>query len=185
MEDALLVARCVNHADDDAFVELTRRHRASVLRFAASILGRRFASEAEEVAQEVFVRVRGALPSFRGDSLFRTWLYRITFNQASTVKRRARNRGLHVSDDALALIPSPEAGPDETVDLRRRARVIDECMSRLPAAYRVPMRMHYWSGSGIGEIATRLAVPESTVKSRMFTARQQLRVMLRERGYGQ
>ena len=89
--DAQLVARAQS-GDQQAFAELVRRHSARVFRLAVSILGREFVPEAEDVAQEVFLKAHHAIQSFRGEAEFGSWIYRITFNQAVNRKARVRFR---------------------------------------------------------------------------------------------
>jgi len=79
--DSQLVASAQS-GDQQAFAELVRRHSAPVFRLAVSILGREFIPEAEDVAQEVFLKVHHAIVSFRGEAELSSWIYRITFNQA-------------------------------------------------------------------------------------------------------
>src|SRR5580700_5153791 len=100
--DEVLVGRCQAGGDQDAFAELVRRHRESVFRLVVSILGPEFRADAEEVTQEVFLRVHHALPGFRGEARFSSWIYRIGFNQAANLKARVRYRAPHLSEDALA-----------------------------------------------------------------------------------
>ena len=83
-----------------------RRYREPVFRLAVSVLGQAFAPEAEDVAQDVMLRVHHALGSFRGESTLGSWIYRIAFNRALNVKARARYRTPHVSDQALAATAS-------------------------------------------------------------------------------
>ena len=90
--DHSLVVRARDAGDEEAFAELVRRYRQPAFRLVASILGQGFEAEAEEVTQEVFVRVHRALASFRGDAKFGSWLYRIAFNQALNLKARVRYR---------------------------------------------------------------------------------------------
>ena len=92
--------------DEAAFAELVRRYRGPTFRLAVSILGQGFSADAEDVAQDVMVRVHHALGTFRGEAKFGSWIYRITFNHALNVKARVRYRAPHVSDDALATTPS-------------------------------------------------------------------------------
>ena len=82
-----------------------------MFRLAVSILGQEFAPEAEDVAQDVMLRVHHSLRSFRGDAKFGSWIYRIAFNQALNVKARVRYRAPHVSDQVLATTPSLDRGP--------------------------------------------------------------------------
>jgi len=181
--DDVLVARCQEYGDDDAFAELVRRHRTAVFRLALSILGPGFAGDAEEVTQEVFLRVHHALRSFRGDAQFSSWLYRIAFNQAVNLKARVRYRAPHATEDALADRPSADPSPFEQLDASRRRHALAEAIAALPEVYQAALRLHYWMGSSIGEVAELLLVPDNTVKSYLHRARRLLRVRLREQGY--
>jgi RNA polymerase sigma factor (sigma-70 family) len=100
--DDSLIARCRDHGDQEAFAELVRRYREPVFRLALSILGAGFSGEAEEVAQEVFLRVYHALTTFRGEAQFSSWIYRIAFNQALNLKARVRYRATHLGEQVLA-----------------------------------------------------------------------------------
>jgi RNA polymerase sigma-70 factor (ECF subfamily) len=180
--DSDLVARAAA-GDEQAFAALLERYRDRVFRLAVSILGQAFVGEAEEVTQEVFLRVHHALKSFRGESKFGTWLYRVTFNQTINLKSRVRFNAPHVTDDALAR--QAAADPDALTRLERARRdaVVAECVAELPVAYQSALRLHYWMGESIAEISTLLDVPENTVKSYLFRARQLLQSKLKNRGY--
>jgi len=131
---ALIDAYC-KRGDQGAFTELVRRYREPAFRLAASILGRGFEAEAEEVTQEVFVRVHHALTSFRGEAQFSTWLYRITFNQAVNLKARARYRAPHLSAEMLESALSSAADPSDQVEAAHRDRVLMSCIQELPDVY--------------------------------------------------
>jgi RNA polymerase sigma-70 factor, ECF subfamily len=180
--DSRLVARA-QAGDEDAFAELFRGHMDRVFRLALSILGRGSEAEAEDVAQEVFVRVHSALKSFRGDAKVSSWIYRITFNQALNVKARARHRRPHLDESALSDTASAEPGPHSVVETAQRDRALSECIQGLPEAYPSALHLYYWLGSSVGEVAALLDVPENTVKSYLHRARQLLDGMLKERGY--
>jgi RNA polymerase sigma-70 factor, ECF subfamily len=181
--DEWLVERCRDGGDEAAFAELVRRYRGPTFRLAVSILGQGFSADAEDVAQDVMVRVHHALGSFRGEARFASWLYRITFNQALNVKARVRFRVPHVSDDQLAATPSSERGPHEQVEAARRQRAVLECVNELPEVYQSALRLHYWMGASVSEIAVMLDSPENTVKSYLHRARRLLQAMLAERGF--
>ncbi len=181
--DEWLVERCRESADDDAFAELVRRYRDPVFRLAVSILGQELVPEAEDVAQDVMLRVHHALRSFRGEARFGSWIYRITFNQALNLKARARNRAPHVSDQALATQPSQERGPYDRLQDERRQRAVLACVGELPEVYQSALRLHYWLGARVSDIAVMLDVPENTVKSYLHRARRLLHAMLAERGF--
>ena len=181
--DEILVARLRQGGDEEAFAELVRRYRDPVFRLAVSILGQGFAGDAEEVAQEVFLRVHRSLASFRGDSQLGSWIYRITFNQALNLKARVRYRAPHVSDEALAATASPEADAHEQLTDSQRDRALTECIDELPEVYQSALRLHYWLGTSVSEISVLLGVPENTVKSYLHRARRLLYAMLHERGF--
>lgn len=181
--DERLVERCREAVDQAAFAELVRRYRGPVFRLAVSILGQEFAPEAEDVAQDVMVRVHRALGSFRGDAKFGSWIYRVAFNHALNVKARVRYRAPHVSDDSLATTPSTDRSPEDQLQDARRQRAVHECIAELPEVYQSALRLHYWLGTSMSDIAAMLDAPENTVKSYLHRARQLLRAMLAERGF--
>ena len=180
-DDAQLVARAQG-GDQQAFAELVRRYRDRVFRLAVSILGREFVPEAEDVTQEVFLKIHHSLQSFRGDSQFGSWIYRITFNHAVNVKERARFRRPHLEDTALHRLPTSGPGPEKQMEEAQRDKAIEECIQTLPELYQSALRQYYWLGTSVGEIAELLAVPENTVKSYLHRARKLLYGMLKERG---
>ena len=180
--DSQLVARAQG-GDEDAFAELFHRHSGPVFRLALSILGQGFAAEAEDVAQEVFVKVHHALASFRGEAEFGSWIYRITFNQAVNLKARARYRRPHLDDTVLSQAVSAEPGPHSLLETARRDQSLLECIQTLPEVYQSALRLYYWMGASVAAVGTLLDVPENTAKSYLHRARQLLDGMLKEKGY--
>ena len=177
------MARCRESGDEEAFAEIVRRYREPVFRLAVSILGQQFAPEAEDVAQDVMLRVHGSLRTFRGDAALGSWIYRVAFHRALDVKARVRFRAPHVSDRELATKPSEEHGPYDRLREGRRNRAVLECVGELPEVYQSALRLYYWLDVGVSEIATLLDAPENTVKSYLHRARQLLRTRLTERGF--
>ena len=180
--DSQLVARAQS-GDQDAYAELLHRHGDAVFRLALSILGQGFAAEAEDVAQEVFIKVHRALPSFRGDAEVGSWMYRITFNQALNWKARARYRNPHFSDASLADAATAQPGPHAQAETAERDRFLAESIETLPEVYQSALRLYYWLGASMAEVAVLLDVPENTAKSYLHRARQLLDVMLKQKGY--
>jgi len=180
--DEILVARAVA-GDARAFEALVERYRHRVFRLAVSILGPQFDVEAEDVTQDVFLRVHHALATFRGDSKFGSWIYRITFNLAVNLKSRVRFKAPHLSDETLAGLTSDARGPGEQLEHARRDRALEACVADLPEVYQAALRLHYWMGESVADVATLLEVPENTVKSYLHRARRLLRVMLNEKGH--
>ena len=182
--DDALIDRFRDKGDEEAFADLVRRYRERVFRLAASILGPGFTAEAEEVAQEVFLRVHHALASFRGEAQFSSWIYRVAFNQAVNLKTRVRYRVPHLSDQVLAAVASPLPDPFDHLEAARRDQALAGCMNELPEVYQSVLRLHYWVDTSVAEIASLLDVPENTVKSYLQRARRLLHEMLKERGFG-
>lgn len=180
--DSQLVTRTQN-GDQQAFAELVRRHSALVFRLAVSILGREFIPEAEDVTQEVFLKVHHAIESFRGEAEFSSWIYRITFNQAVNLKERVRFRSPHANETVLFRAVAADPGPYQQLETAQRDQALAECIRTLPEVYQSALRLYYWLGAGVGEVAALLGVPGNTVKSYLHRARQLLHGMLKERGY--
>jgi RNA polymerase sigma-70 factor (ECF subfamily) len=180
--DSQLVAHA-QRGDQPAFAELVRRHRDRVFRLAVSILGQEFIPEAEDVAQEVFLKVHHAIESFRGEAEFSSWIYRITFNQAVNLKARVRFRSPHADETALNQALSPEPGPQRQVEMAQRDQALAECIRTLPEVYQSALRLYYWLDAGVAEVAELLGVPENTAKSYLHRARQLLHAMLNEKGH--
>jgi len=156
--DTQLVARA-KCGDQQAFAELIRRHSPRVFRLAVSILGREFIPEAEEVAQEVFIKVHHAIESFRAEAEFSSWIYRITFNQAVNLKALVRFRSPHADETVLYRAVTTEPGPDRQAATKQRDQALAECIRRLPEVYQSALRLYYWLGAGVGEVAELLAFP--------------------------
>lgn len=179
--DSQLVTR-VQNGDQQAFAELVRRHSERVFRLAVSILGREFIPEAEDVTQEVFLKVHQAIASFRGESEFSSWIYRITFNHSLNLKQRVRFRTPHVDETVLREMLSKQPGPDRHLEAKFRDRTVTECIASLPEVYQSALRLYYWLGAGVEEVADLLGVPENTAKSYLYRSRQLLKAMLQEKG---
>jgi RNA polymerase sigma-70 factor (ECF subfamily) len=181
--DERLVESCRDTGNEAAFAELVRRYQRPVFRIAISILGQGCVQEAEDVAQDVMVRVHHALRTFRAEAKFSTWIYRIAFNQALNVKARMRHRAPHLGEDALAAAASAERAADDRIHAEQRRQAVLACMHELPEVYQSALRLHYWMGESIAAIADMLDTPENTIKSYLFRSRQLLHAMLIKRGF--
>lgn len=184
MDDSDAVREFQRTEDPAAFQVLVTRHQTRVFRLAVSILGPGLEGEAEEVTQEVFVRVFRQLRNFRGESKFSTWLYRIAYNQALDLKKRARFRLPHYSEEALTNMPAERrsGNPFEAaLDTERRA-LLRDCLDQLPHLYRSVLHLYYWMGCSVEEIGEQLGTTAGTVKSYLYRARQRLHALLKKKG---
>ena len=138
-------------------------------------LGNRF--DADDVFQSTFLKVHRFLPSFRGDASPKTWVMRIAMNEASSFRQRGgRELVLLVPDDALVQ-PGSDAPPYDPVRSEQQDDVADG-MRKLPGELRDVLYFYYYKDMQYDEIARLIGKPTGTVKSRLFRAKEQLRVLL-------
>lgn len=184
-DDAALIERC-RAGDVAAFEPLVEKYRQRIWRLAYNILRDR--EEAWDVAQEAFIRAYQALPSFRGQSAFYTWLYRIVMNVAAD---RARSRGARSrafgtervpEEDWDRVLPDQNPGdeaPDAAAARREQRRKIERALEALPEHHRRIVVLSDLEGLSYREIAETLEIPMGTVMSRLHNARKRLRDALK------
>lgn len=171
-----LIARC-QKGDSTAFDELVAATQNSIFNIAFRILGNR--EDAQDVAQEVYLRVWRGLPAFRAESKFSTWLYRVVVNACLNRKRQLRGQLQLVDNENIwELLPEPAPEP-----LRRALR--SEQNTRLWAAvdslddkYRLVITLFYQEEMSYQEIASLLVLPLGTVKAHLNRARVALAKIL-------
>jgi RNA polymerase sigma-70 factor, ECF subfamily len=161
----------------ESFDELVRRYRQRVYSLVRALTAGD--SEAEDLVQDIFVRAYRAIPRFRGDSAFRSWLYRIAINVVHTHldRRRTRVGGLVAHARDVDTIDEVAAGHDLEEAFWRR-QVIDRALASLPEDLRVLVVLRDVHGLKYDEIAKVVKTPRGTVESRLFRARQRLRPLL-------
>jgi RNA polymerase sigma-70 factor, ECF subfamily len=172
--EALLIERS-RRGDPRAFQTLVEAHQDRAYALALRIV--RTAQDAEEVAQDAFVKAWRSIGEFRGDAAFGTWLHRIVvrraLDRAETLRaRRAREVEPEAEDAERPGPPAPhEAGRAISPVARRLARLLDA----LPPVQRAALSLHYYEDRPVSEIAVLLEMPEGTVKTHMSRARAVLR----------
>jgi RNA polymerase sigma-70 factor (ECF subfamily) len=167
--------------DDDAFAALVSRYQVRIVNLARALTADD--GEAEDLAQETFIRVFKAIGRFRGDSTFRTWLYRVAVNVIhSHLKNRARRWrwfGPSLDEDDSAGQQHPALAVPATIeDAAARRQVIDRALGSLPPDMRIAVTLRDVHAFEYAEIAAMLRIPIGTVESRIFRARQRLRPLL-------
>ena len=182
--DSELVRR-FQQGDTSAFDILVKRHANRAYQIAYGVLGNR--QDAEEVAQDVFVRIYRALPKFRGEAEFTTWLYRIALNLARNKYRWNKCRGIpkNVSIDApidageedgtTFDLPDEEKPPDERLATKEFEQDIMREIQNLPPIYREVLVLRNVHELSYEEIARILGCKLGTIKSRIARAREELR----------
>lgn len=171
--DTELVARA-QKGDSRAFDLLVRKYQHKVVQLAARYVND---ADAQDVAQEAFIKAYRALPGFRGQSAFYTWLYRITINTAKNhlvaLKRRPASQDVDAVDaeaygiDQMKDVATPER---DAMTEELRLTVVD-AMGQLPPDLRTAIELRELQGLSYEEIAETMECPVGTVRSRIFRAR--------------
>jgi RNA polymerase sigma factor (sigma-70 family) len=172
VDDEQAVLAYLRTRDPRHFQWLVERHHARVFRLVASLLGPHADLEAQEVTQEIFLRVCQRLETFNAEARFSTWLYRLAYNRTLEQRRRARIRLPHVSAETLDQLP---ADAIQTLVDEERQRLLERLLEELPDLYRTVLNMYYWLECPVEEIAESLCVPAGTIKSYLSRARQLMR----------
>ena len=179
VSDEALARRTVA-GDLAAFGTLVERHREVVHRVAARIVG---AKDADDVAQESFLRAFHRLGQFRGEATFRSWLLRITHNTA--LNALARRRGETHEDEAEAAADVPARGrtPAEELEVSERRERLLRKLEQLQPAHRAVLVLRELEGLSYEEIAEITNAPLGSVKGRLHRARRELIELLRHNAY--
>ena len=162
--------------DAPAFEELVMTYQHRVFGVALRMLGSR--AEAEEVAQEAFVRAHRALGEFRGDAKLSTWLYAITsrlcLNRLASGERRLTRQG----EDALLRLSDAGPRPDAALERRELESALERAIAELPEDRRIVVVLRDIEGLSYEEIAQALELELGTVRSRLHRARADLKEKL-------
>ena len=184
-EDRQLVAR-LKARDESAVHELAERYGSRIYQLALRQMKNR--EDAEEVTQDVLMKVYRKIDAFRGDSALSSWIYRITFNTAMSrlrtsklaraAQQHERNRNDENENQRVARQPADWSNmPDEELLRAQLRRAVVAAIQDLPEIYRVPVVLRDIEGLSTEEASTRLHVKDQTLKSRLHRGR----LMLRER----
>jgi RNA polymerase sigma factor (sigma-70 family) len=176
-EERELVERA-RRGDHDAYALLVREHEEIVFRVAYLIV--RSAVDAEDVAQEAFVKAYRALGRFRAGSPFRPWLLRIVGNEARNHRRAAGRRAHHQHRAAVLEPVTSSPGAEEELMERESRRRLLAALDRLPEGERAAHAGRYLAGLTDAETAAALGIPRATVKMRAWRGLNRLRGELGE-----
>jgi RNA polymerase sigma-70 factor (ECF subfamily) len=168
--------------DVDSFNQLVRRWERPIYALAYRTIGRE--EDARDVCQETFFRAFRALPGFRGQAKFSSWLYRIALNLCRDWIRRQRRTPTVATPEGVDLVElASERGPAESIEdlvaRREMSRAVAEAMRRLPDEQRTAIILKEYHGLTFQEIADLQGCPLSTVKTRLY---QGLNVLRRQLG---
>ncbi len=180
-EDADLVERC-RGGDVGAYRSLYEKYAGKVFGLARRWLG--CASHAEDVTQEVFLRVFRKLHAFRGDSRFSTWLFRVTVNGCKNKRRSLERHGRVDGDRFVRDRFGGRRSPDEELCQQALGNRIDRALERLTEDQRLLIALKAVDDLSYREIADRVGQSEAQVRGRLYRARKAFRAALEEAGDG-
>lgn len=182
--DEELVARSVS-GDTESFNQLVLRWERPIYALAYRTLGRE--EDARDVCQDTFLRAYRALPGFKGEAKFSSWLYRIALNLCRDWMRRQRRTPTVEMPEGVDLIEmASDHGPVESIETlvnrREMGRAVQEAMRHLPEEQRTAIILKEYHGLTFQEIADLQGCPLSTVKTRLYQGLSVLRRQLEQAG---
>lgn len=170
--------------DREAFSHLLRRHQRAIFNFMYRMSGER--GTAEDLVQEIFLKAYIALPHFRKEAAFSTWLFRIAHNHClNALKERRREVPLDAhtkgpsNPHRFAEVQDPALSVTERLEQRELQAVIQEKLEELSPDHRAVIVLRDIQGLSYDEIASALAIEGGTVRSRLHRARAELKERLR------
>lgn len=177
--DTALVLAC-RRGDGEAFAALIARHRDGIYSFVRHVVGHE--ADAQDLAQEAFVRAFAALDRFRDGAPFEPWLYTIAANLCRSHLRKARWRpwSLDAYRQVEELPASQTADPAHVAEQRDQSRRLQSAIHALPAEQRIIVVLRHLRGHSYQEISAIVGLPVSTVEHRLRAARKALRHTLAE-----
>ena len=182
--DQQLVERA-QHGDKHAFELLVAKYQRKLGRLLSRFI--RDAAEIEDVTQEAFIKAYRALPSFRGDSAFYTWLYRIGINTAKNYLVAMGRRAPTTTEFDIADAETFEDGeqlkdlntPENELMSKQIAKTVNQTLQELPDELRTAITLREIEGLSYEDIAISMGCPIGTVRSRIFRAREAIAEKLR------
>jgi len=182
--DQILVER-VQQGDKRAFELLVVKYHRKIIRLISRLI--RDPAEVEDVAQDAFIKAYRALPQFRGESAFYTWLYRIAVNTAknylATQGRRPESSSDIDTEEAETFADGEQLRdintPDSMLHTKQVAETVNRAMEALPEELRTAITLREIEGLSYEEIAEAMECPIGTVRSRIFRAREAIAEKLR------
>jgi len=185
--DANLLAKRAADGDTAAFEELVRMHQNQVYTMALRFTGSK--EDALDISQEAFLRVWRALPNYKADSKFSTWLYRIVSNictdhhrKNSRIQSISLTQGDEADDETQTELPDETQSPERSFELTELSDALKGAIESLKPELREVFVMREIGDMSYSEISEALSLEEGTVKSRLFRARKYLQEILQKSG---
>lgn len=179
MKDQEKIIARARRGDADAFEQLVAAYRDQVFRLALRMCGSE--ADADEVAQEAFLSAWKALPNFRGESQFSTWLYQLTTHAAIDLMRREK-RQIAAADITEVSAADPAPSPQQQAEQSEQREIVRDAILQLAPEQREVVVLRFMEELSYEEIGAVLKLPPGTVKSRLNRAKAQLKEILSKSG---
>lgn len=179
MKDQEKIIARARRGDADAFEQLVVAYRDQVFRLALRMCGSE--ADADEVAQEAFLSAWKALPNFRGESQFSTWLYQLTTHAAIDLMRREK-RQIAAADITEVSAADPAPSPQQQAEQSEQREIVRDAILQLAPEQREVVVLRFMEELSYEEIGAVLKLPSGTVKSRLNRAKAQLKEILSKSG---
>jgi len=184
MDDGQLIEKFLK-GDQSSFERLVKKYQDRIYNTIHSIVGNQ--TDAWDIAQEVFIKAYRSLPSFRRNSNFYTWLYRIAVNQAHDFFRKKKREklislggmGKEEKESLLSFVASRQKTALEELEAKELQELIRTVLNSLSIKHRTIITLREIEGLSYSEIAEALGCSLGTVESRLYRARKEMRALLR------
>jgi len=168
------------NGNTNSFATLVDRYKDMVYTLALKMLNNK--EEAEEIAQDTFIKVFNSLSKFKGESKFSTWIYKVTYNTCldALKKKKKQNNVAYIEDFSEHQTKTLE-GILDNIDEKERNRAIQDCLEELPSDEAFLLTLYYFDDKSIEEVAKVVNISTDNVKIKLFRTRKKLATILKKR----
>ncbi|SHI46107.1 RNA polymerase, sigma subunit, ECF family [Flavobacterium terrae] len=168
------------NGNTNSFATLVDRYKDMVYTLALKMLNNK--EEAEEIAQDTFIKVFNSLSKFKGESKFSTWVYKVTYNTCldALKKKKKQNNVAYIEDFSEHQTKKLE-GILDNIDEKERNRAIQDCLEELPSDEAFLLTLYYFDDKSIEEVAKVVNISTDNVKIKLFRTRKKLATILKKR----
>lgn len=168
------------NGNTNSFATLVDRYKDMVYTLALKMLNNK--EEAEEIAQDTFIKVFNSLSKFKGESKFSTWVYKVTYNTCldALKKKKKQNNVAYIEDFSEHQTKTLE-GILDNIDEKERNRAIQDCLEELPIDEAFLLTLYYFDDKSIEEVAKVVNISTDNVKIKLFRTRKKLATILKKR----
>jgi len=165
--------------ETNAFAVLVDRYKNMIFTLALKMIKNR--EEAEEVAQDTFIKAYNSLSKFKGDSKFSTWIYRVAYNTCLDRLKKNKKEDLNISiDESSAHLIKTMDNALSALEDKERKQTIQNCLNLLPSDENFLLTLFYFEDQNLEEIGKIMNINANNVKVKLFRSRQKLAVILKK-----